>query len=858
MAQSRSTSRRAALIGGAIAVAVGYYVACQVGLSLRLPGETPSVLWPPNAILTSALLLSPPRRWPLLLLAALPVHVVLELNAGFSPSLIFALFVTNCMEAVIGAGGMWLLSDAPSQFDTFSRLTAFFVSAVFAGPLLSSFVDAAAVSVLHGEVYWDVFRTRLLSNILSELTVVPAVVGALAGLPHWLRLRWTAHATEAVILAVGLIGVAFTGLRGEFPHVPWLRVVSSQTPLALQLPFLLWAAVRFGPVGTGLALLTTTVLGAWSLVHGFGPFAPVSPTTTVIALTLSLIVVAMTLMTLSTLVEERRTTQHALASRLRFEEQLSRFSGAFVQLPSDQMDRAFDAWLGRLADALGVDVLALFVAGTEQHNFRSVHFWGAQGFPAAPELIAGRDFPWALETLHDHQPFVVPDLDALPPDATTDRATMERLGLRAGFAVPLAGKQGFLGVLACGSFMPRRWSDDLRVNVRLVSEVLANVLVRKQAEDALRTSEIMKSAILQSLTTGVAVVDRLGSVVALNESWTRLADENGGLDVSLGDNLLLSCEAAARAGDPLARALAPGVAAVVGANQHRFFLDHRSESGLTPRWWSILVEPLGSGDGGAVIARTDVTDVRLAELEAQRSRQELAHVARVSTVGELTASLAHQLNQPLGAIMTNAQAARRMLDSPSPDVAKLHAILVDIVKDDRRASDIIVRLRKLLRRGELAMTRVNLTSLIREVADLVVGDAIVRAVTVSVDLDREPVFVQGDSVQLQQVVLNLLQNAMDAVGDQSDGSRLVTVRCSRPHSQAVRVSMHDTGPGLPAGTEDMVFEPFYTTKPGGMGMGLSIVRSILEAHGGSIRAANHEGRGAVFEFDLPLDGNQAS
>ena len=274
----------------------------------------------------------------------------------------------------------------------------------------------------------------------------------------------------------------------------------------------------------------------------------------------------------------------------------------------------------------------------------------------------------------------------------------------------------------------------------------------------------MNSAILQSLTTGVAVVDRLGSVVALNESWTRLADENGGLDVSLGDNLLLSCEAAARAGDPLARALAPGVAAVVGANQSRFFLDHRSDSGLTPRWWSIVVEPLGTNDGGAVIARTDVTNVRLAELEAQRSRQELAHVARVSTVGELTASLAHQLNQPLGAIMTNAQAARRLLDSPTPDFAKLHAILVDIVKDDRRASDIIVRLRKLLRRGELAMTRVNLTSLIRDVADLVVGDAIVRSVTVSVDLDGEPVFVQGDSVQLQQVVLNLLQNAMDAVG----------------------------------------------------------------------------------------------
>ena len=202
MAQSRSTSRRVAVIGGALVVAVGYYVACQVGLSLRLPGATPSVLWPPNAILTSALLLSPPRRWPLLLLAAFPVHVILELNAGFSTPLILVLFLTNCLEAVIGAGGVWLLSDAPTQFDTFPRLTAFFVSAVFAGPLLSSFADAAAVTAFHGEVYWTVFRSRLLSNVLSELTVVPAVVGAVAGLRHWLRPQWTGHATEAVLLAV--------------------------------------------------------------------------------------------------------------------------------------------------------------------------------------------------------------------------------------------------------------------------------------------------------------------------------------------------------------------------------------------------------------------------------------------------------------------------------------------------------------------------------------------------------------------------------------------------------------------------------------------------------------------------------
>jgi two-component system sensor kinase FixL len=265
------------------------------------------------------------------------------------------------------------------------------------------------------------------------------------------------------------------------------------------------------------------------------------------------------------------------------------------------------------------------------------------------------------------------------------------------------------------------------------------------------------------------------------------------------------------------------------------------------------VVPLDRPEGGAVVTRADVTDLRRAELDVQRVRQELAHVGRVSTVGELTASLAHELYQPLTAIMTNAQAARRMLAATSPDISQIQTILSDIVNDDRRASDVIERLRDLLRKGELEMAPVDLASTIRDVANLLRSEALVKHVTVTLDLDGFPVVVMADRVQLQQVMLNLLHNAMEAMADGRHHPTTVVVRCRSRADMAV-VSVSDTGPGLVAGKEEMVFEPFYTTKKDGMGMGLSIVRSILESHGGSIHASNIERGGAIFEFTLPLAG----
>jgi C4-dicarboxylate-specific signal transduction histidine kinase len=338
----------------------------------------------------------------------------------------------------------------------------------------------------------------------------------------------------------------------------------------------------------------------------------------------------------------------------------------------------------------------------------------------------------------------------------------------------------------------------------------------------------------------------------VNDRWLQFGRGTGWMDAEIGDNLLAKCRAASEKGNRLAGDVAAGVAAVLEGSREPFLVEHRTGAEASPEWWSLSAVPLNRPEGGAVITRADITELRRAEMEAQRSRQELAHVSRVSTVGEMTASLAHQLNQPLTAIMTNAQAGTRILDSPQPDVEEVRAILVDIAKDDRRASDIIQRLREFLRKGELDLTRVDLTAAIREVVDLVDSEALIRNVTVSLEFAQEPVFVRGDRVQLQQVVLNLLHNAMEALTDSHQGPRRIVVGCRPMDGQRIVVSVHDTGPGIRAGTEQTIFEPFYTTKARGMGMGLSIVRSIVESHGGTVRAANGPVRGATIELRFPL------
>ena len=241
-----------------------------------------------------------------------------------------------------------------------------------------------------------------------------------------------------------------------------------------------------------------------------------------------------------------------------------------------------------------------------------------------------------------------------------------------------------------------------------------------------------------------------------------------------------------------------------------------------------------------------------AERETHLLQQEIAHVGRVSMMGQLASTLAHEINQPLGAILRNAEAAEIFLQHASPDLVEIRAILADIRKDDQRAGTVIERMRGLLKRSNLDTRPVEVRGLVGDVVALVRADAIPRHVELRVDLpDRLP-RVLGDRVHIQQVLLNLVLNGLDAVNGAGGENRCVSLTARLNGMQTIEIAVGDTGHGIPVEKLQQVFDPFFTTKSDGMGMGLPISRTIIEAHGGRLWAENKNAGGAVFRFTLPI------
>jgi PAS domain S-box-containing protein len=266
--------------------------------------------------------------------------------------------------------------------------------------------------------------------------------------------------------------------------------------------------------------------------------------------------------------------------------------------------------------------------------------------------------------------------------------------------------------------------------------------------------------------------------------------------------------------------------------------------------------PRFAADGaflGYIGSAIDITQRKEAESVFRRQRAELAHMTRVSTMGELAASLAHELNQPLTAILSNAQAAQRLMATHPVDLEEVRAILADIVHDDSRAGEVIHRVRTLVRKQPREFAALDLASTISDVVALLHSDAILHDVRVALESAQNLPQIRGDRVEMEQVLLNLLLNAFDAMKDSPRCEREVVVRTEAMGSDAVRVGVRDRGTGLSDDVRDKIFEPFFTTKREGMGMGLSISRSIIEAHDGRLWAENNADRGATFYFTLPVE-----
>jgi signal transduction histidine kinase/ABC-type uncharacterized transport system substrate-binding protein len=291
-----------------------------------------------------------------------------------------------------------------------------------------------------------------------------------------------------------------------------------------------------------------------------------------------------------------------------------------------------------------------------------------------------------------------------------------------------------------------------------------------------------------------------------------------------------------------------------------FEAEFRTAVPGVPERWIVARGQFVRGPQGQTLRRMgtmiDITERKRVELEIQRQREELAHVTRVSTVGELTTSIAHELNQPLGAILSNAEAAEMFLMAEPPALDEVRDILADIRKDDQRASEVIRRMRGLLRKHELAPQSIEINDAVEEVLKLSSVDASARKVAMKFETAANLPRVWCDPVHLQQVVLNLVLNGMEAMAGLPEEKRQVVVRTGPGDNRTVKIAVADSGPGIPVDRLPKLFEPFFTTKKDGMGMGLTIARTIVEAHRGQIWAENNSAMGATFYFTVPVDGGK--
>jgi len=704
------------------------------------------------------------------------------------------------------------------------------------------FVSAlvAALFQLMGFVdnFWLTWHRRSLAGVCGAVALTPLIVQFAAGGAAAIRATTRRRYLEFAALTIGLLALVTSALISE-------RSLASQYALFFApLPLLLATAVRFGVGALSLHVLIVALAALLATKLGHAPFAAASAAEGVLSAQGFLLSVAIPLLLLAALVAERNRSARTLTERLEFERLVSELSANLIDPPRDQVDEDVRNALRRVLVAMRLDRCSLYRYYAGERICRITHSVQSPRCPPVQLEIAEADLPWLLRRLQSGAPIVLNDVDRdLPAEAISERRYAAGFRSRSWLAVPITVGKDIVGGVSYHSMTRREWPAEIVSSLQLLGQILAAALTSKEAKEALHASEHRYREVVESQTELVCRYLPDTTLTFANEAYCRFFGRRR-------EELL---------GRPFAD--------LIPESSRAYALDHVASLVREPRvcmiehevlladgtvGWQQWVDSSIAGADGRVtelqgIGR-DITDRKRAE----EANQRLAHASRLAVMGELTASIAHEINQPLGAILANADAADLLLETGAGRLYEVRRILADIRRDDLRASEVIQRMRELLRKRPLDRQPLNVNEVTAGVLQLLAAEAARRGVAVETDLAPGLPAVHGDRGHLQQVLLNLLMNGLEAMANTPLARRRLAVR-SAQNDGMVEVAVMDAGHGLDRSQRPRLFESFFTTKKDGMGLGLSLARSIVEAHGGRIWAEDRPGGGATFRFTLPVE-----